>query len=136
MSIQVILRVAVVLLAIAASDGLVMAGVRVFADRNPPAWLPMLHGLPAAAGLTLLLLFAAVTVGISTYAVWALGLLVLAALGGLFLNLVIRNVVSCCSNGCCSLSNVFQISAHITKEKERWIAKIYTGSSRLSSTSS
>lgn len=86
MSIQVILWVAVVLFAIAAAGGLVMAGVRLFADRNPPAWLAMLHGLLAAAGLTLLL-FGAFTVGVSRTGVWALVLLIIAALGGLFLNL-------------------------------------------------
>lgn len=86
MTIQIILWTAVVLFAIAAAGGLIMAGVRTFSDSNPPAWLAMLHGLLAAAGLTLLL-FAAFTVGISTYAMWALILLILAALGGLFLNL-------------------------------------------------
>lgn len=86
MNIQIILWTAVVLFAIAAAGGLVMAGVRTFSNSNPPAWLAMLHGLLAAAGLTLLL-FAAFTVGISTYALWALILLILAALGGLFLNL-------------------------------------------------
>ena len=86
MSVQIILWVAVVLFAIAAAGGLVMAGVRMFADRNPPAWLAMLHGLLAAAGLTLLL-FGAFTIGIPKYAVWALILLIIAALGGLFLNL-------------------------------------------------
>ncbi|MEO7149010.1 MAG: hypothetical protein ABIY40_03630 [Rhodanobacteraceae bacterium] len=63
-----------------------MAGARVFADRNPPAWLAMLHGLMAGAGLTLLL-FAAFTIGIPRYALWALILLMLAALGGVFMNL-------------------------------------------------
>ena len=86
MSIQVVLWVAVVLFAIAAAGGLVMAGVRLFADRNPPAWLAMLHGLLAAAGLTLLL-FGAFTIGVSRTGVWALVLLIIAALGGLFLNL-------------------------------------------------
>lgn len=86
MTIQIILWTAVVLFAIAAAGGLIMAGVRTFSKSNPPAWLAMLHGLLAAAGLTLLL-FAAFTVGISTYATWALVLLIVAALGGLFLNL-------------------------------------------------
>lgn len=86
MDIQILLWTVVVLFAIAAAGGLLMAGVRTFSNRNPPAWLAMLHGLLAAAGLTLLL-FAAFTAGIPTLAVWALILLVLAALGGLFLNL-------------------------------------------------
>ena len=86
MNIQTVLCVVITLFAIAAAGGLVMAGIRVFADRNPPAWLAMLHGLLAGAGLTLLL-FAAFTIGLPKYALWALVLLVLAALGGVFLNL-------------------------------------------------
>ena len=86
MSIQVLLWTVVVLFAIAAAGGLTMAGVRTFFNKNPPAWLAMLHGLLAAAGLTLLL-FGAFTIGVATYAGWALILLIIAALGGLFLNL-------------------------------------------------
>lgn len=86
MNVQNVLWVSIVLFAITAAGGLIMAGIRLFANRNPPAWLAMLHGLLAAAGLTLLL-FAAFTVGLPRYALWALVLLVIAALGGLFLNL-------------------------------------------------
>jgi glucose uptake protein GlcU len=86
MSIQILLWTAVVLFAIAAAGGLIMAGIRISSESNPPAWLAMLHGLLAAAGLTLLL-FAAFTVGISSTGVWALVLLIIAALGGVFLNL-------------------------------------------------
>ena len=86
MDIQILLWSAVVLFAIAAAGGLIMAGVRTFSNSNPPAWLAMLHGLLAAAGLTLLL-YGAFTIGVSTLAVWALILLLIAALGGLFLNL-------------------------------------------------
>lgn len=86
MSIQIFLWTAVALLATAAAGGLIMAGIRVFSNKNPPAWLAMFHGLLAAAGLTLLL-FGAFTIGLSTYGVWALILLIIAALGGLFLNL-------------------------------------------------
>jgi hypothetical protein len=46
----------------------------------------MLHGLLAGAGLTLLL-FATFTVGVPTYAIWAVVLFIIAALGGVFLNL-------------------------------------------------
>lgn len=86
MSIQTLLWTAVVLFAIAAAAGLIMAGIRTFANKNPPAWLAMMHGLLAAAALTLLL-FGAFTIGISTLGVWALVILIIAALGGLFLNL-------------------------------------------------
>ncbi len=81
-----ILMIVIVLFAIAAAGGLVMAGVRLFAQRNPPAWLALLHGLLAAAGLTLLL-FAAFTVGIPVLAMWALILLLIAAAGGALMNL-------------------------------------------------
>lgn len=47
---------------------------------------PCLHGLLAGAGLTLLL-FAAFTAGLPTLALWGLVLLVLAACGGLVMNL-------------------------------------------------
>ena len=86
MSTQNVLWVAIVLFAMAAAGGLVMAGVRTFGGRNPPAWLAMLHGLLAGAGLTLLL-FATFTVGVPTYAIWAVVLFIIAALGGVFLNL-------------------------------------------------
>ena len=86
MTIQNILWVVITLFAIAAAGGLMMAGIRIFADRNPPAWLAMLHGLLAGAGLTLLL-FATFTIGVPKYALWALILLVVAALGGVVLNL-------------------------------------------------
>jgi hypothetical protein len=46
----------------------------------------MLHGLLAGAGLTLLL-FATFTVGLPRYAAWAVILFLLAAIGGVFLNL-------------------------------------------------
>lgn len=81
-----ILMIVIVLFAIAAAGGLIMAGVRLFAQRNPPAWLALLHGLLAAAGLTLLL-FAAFTVGIPVLAMWALILLLIAAAGGALMNL-------------------------------------------------
>lgn len=86
MNIQTFLWTAIGLFAIAAAGGLAMAGVRATGERNPPAWLAMLHGLLAAAGLTLLL-FAAFTLGLPKAALWGTILLILAALGGLYLNL-------------------------------------------------
>lgn len=80
------IRTAVALLAIGALGGLVMAIVRLSKDSNPPSWLAMLHGLLAAAGATLLL-YAAVTVGIPALAQVGLGFLVIAAVGGVVLNL-------------------------------------------------
>ena len=80
------LRTAVVLFAIAAVGGLAMAAIRFVRQVNPPAWLAMLHGLLAAAALTLVG-FAAFTVGVPPVAKVGFVLLVVAAAGGAFLNL-------------------------------------------------
>lgn len=79
-------RVALVLLAIGALGGIVMAIIRLSRNSNPPTWLAMLHGLLAAAGVTLLL-YAAFAVGLPTVADIGLVFLLVAALGGLVLNL-------------------------------------------------
>jgi hypothetical protein len=81
-----ILQTATVLLAITAIGGIVMAGMRFAGADRPPSWLAMLHGLLAGSGLTLLL-YAGLTTGISRNAWIGIALLVLAALGGVFLNL-------------------------------------------------
>ena len=80
------LRTAACLFLLAALGGLLMAGVRFMGKRNPPPWIAMLHGLLAGAGLTLLD-YAAFTSTIPATATLALVLFVLAALGGLVLNL-------------------------------------------------
>ena len=80
------LRTAVAIFAIAAAGGLVMAGVRFSRQVNPPAWLAMLHGLLAAAGLTLVG-FAAFTAGVPSTAKIGFVLLLVAAAGGALLNL-------------------------------------------------
>jgi hypothetical protein len=81
-----ILWTSTVLLAIAAAGGLVMAGIRFAGNRQPPAALAMLHGFLAAAALTLLL-YAAATVGLPGMALAALVLFLVAAGGGVILNL-------------------------------------------------
>jgi hypothetical protein len=81
-----LVRTAAVVLAVAALGGLLMAGMRFAGTERPPSWLAMLHGLLAGAGLTLLL-YAGFAVGISRSAWTGIILLVLAALGGVFLNL-------------------------------------------------
>ena len=80
------LQWAVVIFAVAAGGGLLMAGIRFFANINPPAWIAMVHGLLAASGLTLAV-YAALTTGVPAAAQLAIVLLVLAAAGGAFLNL-------------------------------------------------
>jgi len=80
------IRTAVVLFAVAALGGVVMAIVRLSKNVNPPSWLAMLHGLLAAAGVTLLL-YAAFAGGIPALATAGLLLILIAALVGLVLNL-------------------------------------------------
>jgi len=86
MDAQIILRTAVVVLAIAVAGGLAMAALRFAGRPHPPAFLAMAHGVFAASGLTLVLLvgFAA---GLPARAWWGAGLLLAAAGGGLVLNL-------------------------------------------------
>jgi hypothetical protein len=86
MDVQTMLKTAVVLLAITAAGGLLIAGMRFSGRPHPPSWLAMLHGLLAGSGLTLLL-YAAFTAGLPGSGWTGLALLALAALGGLVLNL-------------------------------------------------
>lgn len=74
------------LLAIAAVGGLGMAAIRFGKGRNPPAAFAMVHGLLAAAGVTLLA-YAAFTSAVPTTAWLALVLLLCAAAMGAYLNL-------------------------------------------------
>jgi glucose uptake protein GlcU len=81
-----LLKTAVILLGITAAGGIVMAAVRFSGHDRPPSWLAMLHGLLAGSGLTLLL-YAAFTAGVGQKVWIGIALLVLAAVGGVFLNL-------------------------------------------------
>ena len=80
------LQVAVWLFAITALGGLAMAAIRFGSRHNPPAWLSMVHGLLAAAGLTLVL-YAAFASDVPGLARIGAGLLLVAAGGGALLNL-------------------------------------------------
>jgi hypothetical protein len=82
---SLMLRTSTVLFAITALGGLAMAAIR-FGGKNPPSWVAMLHGLLAAAGLTLLA-YAYFATTVPTYAAVALLLFVVAAAGGAILNL-------------------------------------------------
>jgi hypothetical protein len=79
-------RTAVVLLALTGAGGLLMAGLRFSGRPRPPHWMAMGHGLLAGSGLTLIL-YAGIVSGFPGGAALGLALLVLAALGGLMLNL-------------------------------------------------
>jgi hypothetical protein len=83
----VLMKTAATLFGLAATGGLLMAGMRFSGIPRPPAWLAMVHGVLAAAGLTLLA-YAAATVGIPSMAQLALGLMVFAAMGGAAMNLL------------------------------------------------
>ena len=86
MEVQLMLRTAVVLLALTGAGGLLMAGIRFSGRPHPPSWLAMVHGLIAGSGLTLVL-YAALTTGLPGGAWLGLAALAAAALGGVFLNL-------------------------------------------------
>ena len=78
---MLMLRTSVCLFVLAALGGLAMAGIRFAGRRNPPVWLSMVHGLVAAAGVTLLA-YAAATAAIPGMATMALLLFLVAAGGG------------------------------------------------------
>jgi len=80
------LTTAMILLGLTAVGGLIMAIIRFSGAERPPSWLAMGHGLLAASGLTLLL-YAGLTAGIPRLAWLGVALLVIAALGGAFINL-------------------------------------------------
>jgi hypothetical protein len=83
------MKTSLVLLAIAALGGLTMAGMRFAGTPRPPTALAMLHGFLAGAAVTLLL-YAYFTVGLPSLAAWATLLFIIAALGGVYLNLNYR----------------------------------------------
>lgn len=80
------LQTAAVLFGLGAAGGLLMAGIRLKGSDRPPSSIAMLHGVLAAAGLTLLI-YAAFTVGIAPLAQLAAFVLLIAALGGTWINL-------------------------------------------------
>lgn len=86
MNLASVLWTSTILLVITAAGGLVMAGIAFKGNQQPPTWLAMLHGFLAAAALTLLL-YAAATIGLPGMALTALVLLLVAAAGGVVLNL-------------------------------------------------
>lgn len=83
---QLAMNTATILLGIGAVGGVVMALIRFTGAPRPPSTLAMAHGILAAAGLTLLIYMWA-TLGISSLAQAATVVLVLAALGGTYINL-------------------------------------------------
>lgn len=90
MEITMMLQTAAVLFALAALGGMLMAGIRFSGRPRPPSWLAMGHGFIAAAGLTLLI-YTELTVGMPVLAELALGLFIIAAIGGAVMNLMFHN---------------------------------------------
>jgi hypothetical protein len=86
MEAQHMLRTAIILLAVTAAGGLVAAGIRFSGRPHPPSFVAMVHGLLGAAGLTLTV-YVAFMRGLPDAAWYGLAALVVAALGGLVLNL-------------------------------------------------
>jgi len=86
MDAMTMLQTAAVLLLLTAAGGVAMALQRMAKKTNPPSWLAMLHGLLAASGLTLLV-YAAVAGGLPGLAVLGTVILVVAAGGGVVMNL-------------------------------------------------
>lgn len=87
MDTETMLDASSVLFLLTALGGLVMAAIRFKGRRNPPSWLAMVHGLLAAAGLTLLV-YAVLAGDAPGGAVIAAILFLAAAAGGVVLNLV------------------------------------------------
>lgn len=83
---------ATILLGLAALGGITMAAMRVRGTPLPPMWLALVHGAVAGTGVGVLIYFAVAT-GIPALAQVALGVFILAALGGatLFLGFHLRN---------------------------------------------
>jgi hypothetical protein len=75
------MQAAMIVLALAAVGGLALAVIRLRGAPWPPLWMALGHGGVAAVGLGLLI-YAALTTTIPTLAQVALGVLILAALGG------------------------------------------------------
>src|SRR5438067_9801286 len=75
---------ALILFAIAALGGMTLAFIRLSGKPLPPMWLALVHGAVAAAGLVALIL-AVLAPGAASGARIALGIFVIAALGGFVL---------------------------------------------------
>jgi hypothetical protein len=75
------MQAAAIVLGLAALGGLTLAVIRLMGTPRPPTWMALGHGAVAATGLSLLI-YAAIDPGIPNLAQIALGVFVLAALGG------------------------------------------------------
>jgi hypothetical protein len=83
---NLVMQTSIILLGISALGGATMAIIRFNGKPYPPTWLAMLHGFLSAAALTLLI-YAAATVGLPPLAKIAVVLFLVAAAGGVMMNL-------------------------------------------------
>jgi hypothetical protein len=85
------MQAAVIVLTLAAIGGLTLAAMRLRGAPWPPMWMALGHGAVAATGVGLLL-YAAYSPGLPSLAQIAMGIFILAALGGatLFLGFHLR----------------------------------------------
>lgn len=86
MNVETMIDAAALLFGLAALGGLLMLFNRFGQQRNPPVLLAIVHGLAAAAGLTLLA-YATWVGGVPPMGQAALGLLAVAAAGGIAIHL-------------------------------------------------
>ena len=86
------ISIAVIILGFAALGGSTLAAIRLSGTPRPPTWLAVGHGAIATTGLTLLIL-AVSNGGVDRLINIALGVIVLAALGGttIFVGFHLRN---------------------------------------------
>jgi len=75
------MQMAAIVLALAAVGGATLAAIRLRGAPYPPLWLALGHGAVAAAGVGLLI-YAAISPGIPGLAQVALGIFIVAAIGG------------------------------------------------------
>jgi hypothetical protein len=85
------MQLAAIVLAVAAVGGLTLAAIRLSGAPWPPMWMAHVHGLVAATGVGILG-YTAYDAGIPQVAQIALGIFVLAALGGATLFLAFHRV--------------------------------------------
>ena len=78
------MNTAAIVLGLAALGGATLAGIRLSGKPRPPTWLALVHGVVAATGLVLLA-YEVYTYSVPVATQIALGILVLAAVGGLTL---------------------------------------------------
>src|SRR5690242_19587475 len=78
------MQTAAILLTLGALGGMTLTAMRIATEKNPPTWMALGHGAIVATGLGFLM-YAATTATFPPFAQYALGVLGLAAIGGITL---------------------------------------------------